>query len=120
MRHQSRMQFRSIFRVKVSNPQTNALIGYVGDVSETGLKVLSDTPFARGVRMPIRLRMRVKEDDVLQFDLDVTCMWTGNNLKTGYFEAGFILEQPSAEFSLMVEKMRIQRGETESDDYAPA
>ncbi len=120
MRHQSRLQFRSIFRVKVSNRKTNALIGYVGDVSEHGLKLLSDTPFAQGARLPVRLRMRVKEDEVLQFVLDVTCKWTGSNPKTGYFEAGFILEQRSAEFTLLVEKMRVQRGETENGDYSPA
>lgn len=119
MRNQSRLLFRSIFRVKVSNPKTNALIGYVGDVSEQGLKVLSDTSFAQDARVPLRLRMRLREDEVLQFDLDVTCKWSGTNAKTGYFEAGFILEQPSAEFTLMVEKLRIQRGEAENGDYAP-
>lgn len=120
MRNQSRLQFRSIFRVKVSNPRTNALIGYVGDVSENGLKVLSDRAFEQDEQVSLRLRMRVKEDEVLQFDLDVTCKWSGANAKTGYFEAGFILEEPSAEFTLMVEKLRIQRGETENEGYAPA
>ena len=119
MRNQSRLQFRSIFRVKVSNPVTNALIGYVGDISETGLKVLSDKAFVQGERVSLRLRMRVKEDEVLQFDLDVTCKWSGSNAKTGYFEAGFILEVPSAEFTVMVEKLRIQRGEIENGDLAP-
>lgn len=116
MRNQSRLQFRSIFRVKVSDPGTNALIGYVGDVSEHGLKVLSDSAFEPGAQVTLRLRMRVKEDEILQFDLNVTCRWSGTNTKTGYFEAGFILEEPSAEFTLMVEKMRIQRGETENAD----
>ena len=116
MRNQSRLQFRSLFRVKVSNPTTGALIGYVGDVSETGLKLLSDKVFEAGERVILRMRMRVKEDEILQFDLDVTCRWSGTNAKTGYFEAGFILEQPSAEFTLMVEKMRIQRGEVDNGD----
>lgn len=116
MRHQSRLPFRSIFRVKVSNPVTNALIGYVGDVSENGLKLLSDKAFVQGDKVALRLRMRVKEDEVLQFDLQVNCVWSGANSKTGYYEAGFILEKPSSEFTLMVEKMRIQRGETENGD----
>jgi hypothetical protein len=116
MRYQSRLQFRSIFRVKVIDPKSGALIGYVGDVSETGLKLLSDAAIEVGTLMPLRLRMRVKEDETLQFDLMVTCRWSGVNAKTGYFEAGFILEQPSAEFTLMVEKMRIQRGETDNGD----
>lgn len=34
MRNQSRLIFRSIFRVKMSNPKSGALIGYMGDVSE--------------------------------------------------------------------------------------
>lgn len=113
MRQQSRLPFRSIFRVKVSNPKTNALIGYVGDVSENGLKLLSDTQFAQGDDVHFRMRMRVSESETLQFDLHLTCMWSGTNGKTGYFEAGFILQQPSAEFTLMVEKMRIQRGDTD-------
>lgn len=116
MRYQSRLQFRSLFRVKVSNPTTGALIGYVGDVSENGLKLLSDTAVDVDARMPLRVRMRLREDEVLQFDLDVTCKWSGTNAKTGYFEAGFILQRPSAEFTLMVEKMRIQRGETDNGD----
>ena len=119
MRYQSRLQFRSMFRVKVIDPKTGALIGYVGDVSETGLKLMSDKAFAAGDQLPLRLRMRINENETLQFDLEVTCRWSGSNAKTGYFEAGFILEQPSAEFTLMVEKMRIQRGETDNGD-APA
>lgn len=116
MRHQSRLQFRSMFRVKAFDPMTNVLIGYVGDVSESGLKLLSDTPFAEGVAMPVRLRMKLKEEEVLQFDLEITCIWIGVNAKTDYYEAGFKVDTPSAEFMWMVDRMRIQRNEMESSD----
>ena len=116
MRHQSRIPFRSLFRVKAIDPKTNVLIGYVGDVSEQGLRLLSDTPFTEGVRMPVRLRMRLKEEEVLQFDLALTCMWTGVNAKTDYYEAGFMVDTPSEEFTWMVERMRIQRNDTDNGD----
>lgn len=109
MRNQSRLIFRSIFRVKVSNPKTGALIGYVGDVSEFGFKLLSDSQMEPGARKNLRLRMRLTESELLQIDLDASCRWSGVNDKTGYFEAGFILEQPSAEFTALVEKLRIMR-----------
>lgn len=109
MRNQSRLIFRSIFRVKVSNPKSGALIGYVGDVSEFGFKLLSDAAIEPGERMDLRLRMRLSENELLQLDLDACCKWSGVNEKTGYFEAGFILEQPSAEFTALVEKLRIMR-----------
>lgn len=115
MRNQSRLIFRSIFRVKVSNPKNGALIGYVGDVSEFGFKLLSDTAIEPGTRMDLRLRMRLAENELLQLELDASCKWSGVNDKTGYFEAGFILEQPSAEFTAMVEKLRIMRGELDDE-----
>ncbi len=111
MRNQSRLIFRSIFRVKVSDPKSGGLIGYVGDVSEFGFKLLSDTAIEPGTQMDLRLRMRLAEHELLQIDLNARCKWSGVNDKTGYFEAGFILEQPSAEFSALVEKLRIMRGE---------
>jgi hypothetical protein len=120
MRHQSRLQFRSIFRVKAMDPKTNVLIGYVGDVSETGLKLLSDTPFVEGLNMPVRLRMRLKEEEVLQIDLEISCVWIGVNQKTDYYEAGFRVDNPSAEYLLMVERMRIQRNEMDMGDQYEA
>jgi len=119
MRYQSRLLFRSIFRVKVIDPFTGALIGYVGDVSEHGLRVLSDKPYSQGAYVSLRMRMRLREEETLQFDLFVSCRWTGTNTKTGYFEAGFILERPSDEFTVMVEKMRIQRGEPDTNASLP-
>ncbi|HVK99228.1 MAG TPA: PilZ domain-containing protein [Dongiaceae bacterium] len=113
MRNQSRYLFRSLFRVKVNDPKSGALIGYVGDVSENGLRVLSDTAFAPGTTATLQLRMRVNENETLQFELDVGCRWSGSNAKTGYFEAGFMLERPSAEFTRMVDKMRVKRVENE-------
>ena len=109
MRNQSRLTFRSIFRVKASNPKTGALIGYVGDVSEFGFKLLSDSQIEPGTRMNLRMRMRLTESEQLQIDLDASCRWSGVNEKTGYFEAGFILEQVPAEFTALVERLRIMR-----------
>lgn len=104
MRNQSRQQFRSIFHAKVSNPRNGALIGYVGNVSESGLKVLSDAPFVQDEHLQMHVRMR--EEESAQFDLDATCKWAGSNAETGYFEGGFILEHPSPAFALMVKRLR--------------
>lgn len=116
MRHHSRQEFHSIFGVKVSNPRNGALIGYVGDVSEFGLKVFSELPFVKDERL--LMYMQVREDEVMTFDLAATCKWSGNNLDTGYFEGGFCLEHPPAEFTSMVERMRGQHREIEKG-YSP-
>ncbi len=107
MRNQSRQQFRSMFQVKVSNSRNGSLIGYVEDISESGLKVVSEAPFVPDERL--HMLVQVREGEIAQFDLDATCKWSGANADTGYFEGGFCLYQPPATFAAMVERVRIRR-----------
>lgn len=109
MRRQSRIAFRSIFRIKVYDTR-NQLIGYVADVSETGLRLLSDTLMEAGSDMTLRLKMRVGDDQTLQMDINVSCMWARENDKTGHFEAGFALIDNSAEYTKLVSDLRATRG----------
>lgn len=111
MRHQSRQQFRSMFQVKVSNSRNGSLIGYVGDVSESGFKIVSESPFVRDEHLHVL--MQVREGEIAQYDLDATCKWSANNVDTGYFEGGFRLHQPPAKFVSMVERLRDRRDKTE-------
>lgn len=120
MRYQSRIAFRSIFRVKVSNPDTGQLIGYIGDISEDGLKLLSDSAVDEGKILNLRLKMRVKEDEILQLDVLVRCKWSEFNAKNGYVESGFLLEETSAEFAALVEQMRILRARQDRLEMADA
>ena len=43
MRQSSRITFRSTFRIKISDRERDTLIGYAGDVSECGMKLLGDS-----------------------------------------------------------------------------
>jgi hypothetical protein len=102
MRQHSRVTFRSMFRIKVYDAIKNLMMGYVGDVSETGLRLLSDTLMEVGRQRILRLKMRVREDEVLQLDIQVVCMWARENDKTGNFESGFTLVNQSAEYAKLV------------------
>lgn len=104
MRHNSRQSFPSHVHIKVSNPRNGALIGYVGDISESGVKILSDLPFVRDERM----RIKIHSDGVAQFLLDAVCIWSDNHDEPEYFAGGFFLEQPPAGFISTVEKWRSQ------------
>lgn len=109
MREYSRITFRSIFRIKVSNRCDDRLIGYVGDLSEGGVKLISDTPIEVGTRLELRLKMRDREGRLQHIDIAATCSWSGENTKTGYFEAGLTLDRPSHAFSEVVSRMRATR-----------
>ena len=103
-----------MYHVKVIHPRNGSLIGYVGDVSESGLKILSDLPFVKDEHLPMHIQ--VCEGDAMQFDLAATCKWSGNNEENGYFEGGFCLTQPPANFAALVEALRNRR--RDSDESA--
>ena len=94
MRQFSRITFRSIFRIKVSTRPDDRLIGYVGDLSDTGQRLLGDALLEVGSEMALR----DMEGDKRHVDIEVVCLWSRENTKSGYFEAGVTLAKRSNEF----------------------
>lgn len=110
MRKNSRIIFRSVFRIKVSRRENDRPIGYVGDLSSDGLRLLLDQAVLQvGNRAELRLRTRDREGRVRQVDVDVTCKWARENTQTGYFEAGCTLESPSADFDALIGSLHSRR-----------
>lgn len=110
MRRHSRLSFRSMYRIKVLLRDNDYLLGYVADFSETGLRLLSDTPHVIDTRMPLRLKMRIAEDEMMVIDIDAICMWSRESDKEDFFESGFTLTKPSPEYSELVQQMVVARG----------
>lgn len=109
MREQSRIVFKSIFLIKVRERASGSLIGYVGDLSEKGMKVLSDEAVAEGSVVQWQLRMRNGDGSMLTVDIDGECLWAGANVKSGYIEVGIHIDQPSDEFTRLVASIRSRR-----------
>jgi hypothetical protein len=109
MRQSSRITFRSTFRIRVSNRERDELIGYAGDVSECGMKLLGDSLVEPGAALKLRLRMRDREGEMRQIDVDMVCQWSQENTRTGFFEAGLALRGESLEYVRLIEGMRNRR-----------
>ncbi|WP_150301537.1 PilZ domain-containing protein [Pseudomonas profundi] len=109
MREQSRIVFRSVFRMKVSERASGRLVGYVGDISERGIKILTDEALERGTLMRLRLRMRNGEGAIVSVDVDAECLWCRANTKSGYYESGVHIGQPGEAFTQLVEGLRKRR-----------
>lgn len=108
MRGQSRIIFRAVFRIKVSDRATGELVGYVGDISEKGLRVLSDTPTVAGTVVQWRLRMR-RDEGFQSVDIDGQCLWSRQNAKSGQRESGIQVDLPNEAFAQLVESLRARR-----------
>ncbi|MBC6905091.1 PilZ domain-containing protein [Saccharophagus sp. K07] len=102
MRRTSRLTF-PMYRIKVLNRDNDYLLGYAVDLSETGLRLLSDTLQEVDTRLPLRLKMRLTEDEMAVLDIDAICMWSRESKKKDFFESGFTLTKPSPEYSKLVQ-----------------
>lgn len=106
MRQHPRITFRSLFRIKVSRPEDDQLIGYVGDISEGGLRMLGDKLMEAGSEHQIRLRMRDRFGEMRQVDIQVVCQWSAENSRTGHVESGLALKLESSDYLLLLKDMR--------------
>lgn len=101
MRQHNRIVFRSMFRIRVLDAG-GELLGYVADLSESGLKIRCDVLLAPDSQLELRLRMR-------EAQVKVRCVWSGENAQTGQYEAGLALEQPSVSFNELMTELRAGR-----------
>lgn len=110
MREQSRIVFKSIFRMKVNDRVSGRLVGYVGDISASGMRLLSDELIETGEVMHWRLRMRNSDGSTTLIDVDGKILWSRMNAQSGYVESGIHIEQPSKEFTRLIKGFSAKRG----------
>lgn len=114
MRQHNRIVFRSMFRIRVHDAASGALLGYVADLSETGLKLRCDVLLEVEGEFDLRLRMRGREERMFVAEVKMRCIWARENAQTGHFEAGLKLEQPSVSFNELMNELRAGRRAAES------
>lgn len=114
MRQHDRITFRSMFRIRVHDAASGALIGYAADVSESGLKLRCDVLLEADSVLDLRLRMRDREDRMRVAEVKMRCVWARENAQTGQYEAGLKLELPSTTFHELMNELRSGRRTAES------
>ncbi|NMG69051.1 PilZ domain-containing protein [Parazoarcus communis] len=106
MRELSRIVMRSMFRIKVYLRTENRMIGYVGDLSESGLKLLTDDPLDVGAQYALSLRMRGLDGELRATEVDGLCCWSQRGARSGHVESGLRVDVPSSAYSALIRGMR--------------
>lgn len=77
------------FYLSVYDPDTDALVGHVVDISLGGLQLLSETPIPAGEEC--RFRMEVSLESGRQETVEFTAwlIWQSEDLNPGFYNAGF-------------------------------
>lgn len=103
-RHIQRHQLPSY--LKVFNRITDKPMGYIGNVSEEGLLLISQLPMLVGARFELRLKVPGLGGRPQCIDFSADCRWTCEDVTPGHFDSGFHLLAPPAEFLELVEALR--------------
>ncbi|MBX8494568.1 PilZ domain-containing protein [Pseudomonas cichorii] len=77
--------------LQVSNRHTGRSMGWLGNVSEEGLMLISDLPLLVGAIFDLRMKMPVNAEGQKVVDVKATCLWCHEDETPGNYNSGFTL-----------------------------
>ncbi|WP_019410210.1 PilZ domain-containing protein [Pseudomonas psychrophila] len=88
--------------LKVFNRFTDKPMGYLGNVSEGGLMLISQLPLLVDADFELRLKLPGADGCVQWVDLTARCLWCREDMTPNFYDSGFILYQPPAEYLKLI------------------
>jgi hypothetical protein len=92
--------------LKVFNSVTDKPIGYLGNVSEHGLMLISQLPMMIGADFDLRLKIPASDGILQVIDLRACCLWCHEDETPHHYDAGFSLQQAPAEYGQLVAALK--------------
>jgi hypothetical protein len=88
--------------LQVFNRYTGKPIGYLGNVCEEGLMLISQLPLLVKAEFELQLKLPFGDDAQQLIDLTGLCLWCHEETTPGYYDSGFRLLESSPEYLQLV------------------
>lgn len=75
--------------LQVFNGLTDKPIGFLGNVSEDGLMLISQLPMMVNADFKLRLKIPGVDDTFDVIDLTATCLWSHEDINPQHYDSGF-------------------------------
>ncbi|MHC8406130.1 PilZ domain-containing protein [Pseudomonas sp. TMB3-21] len=92
--------------LRVFNGVTDKPIGFLGNVSEEGLMLISHLPLMIGASFELRLKIPAADDCPRFIDLKACCLWCHEDATPHHYDAGFSLQWAPVEYGELVGALR--------------
>ncbi len=92
--------------LRVFNRVTDKPIGFLGNVSEDGLMLISQLPMMIGAEFNLRLKIPLGEGCQQVIDLTACCLWCHEDATPRHYDAGFSLYRTPPEYGQLVEALK--------------
>lgn len=88
--------------LQVFNRLTDKSIGFLGNVSEEGLMLISQLPMMVGVDFELRLKIPGPQGEFQAIDLTATCLWSHEDINPQHYDSGFSVRQAPEEYGRLI------------------
>ncbi|MDB6048589.1 MAG: type pilus assembly PilZ [Pseudomonas sp.] len=90
------------YYLQVFNRFTDKPMGYLGNVSEHGLMLISSLPILVGADFELRLKIPNTDGEARVVDLNAGCLWCHEDETPGNYDSGFMLQTMPVEYMQLV------------------
>ena len=109
MRQHSRLTFRHLSRIQVTNRLSGDPMGYVADLSMGGLRLVAKQPLGVNGCYEMCLHVPTLGDRTREVQVVVLCQWVRKDSRRDSFEMGFSLDRPSDEYTRLIGELMPRR-----------
>ncbi|TFF06178.1 PilZ domain-containing protein [Pseudomonas sp. BCA14] len=88
--------------LQVFNRLTDKPIGFLGNVSEDGLMLISQLPMMVNVDFELRLKLPGLGGEFQAVDLTATCLWSHEDINPQQYDSGFCIRQAPEEYRRLI------------------
>lgn len=93
------------YYLNVFNRLTDKPLGFIGNLSETGLMLISPYPMMTNARFEMRLKIPGQHGQLRYIDFSATCRWSREDVTPGSFDSGFELNTPTNDIRSMIDAL---------------
>lgn len=93
------------YYLNVFNRFTDKPLGFIGNLSETGLMLISPYPMMTNARFDMRLKIPGQHGQLRFIDFSATCRWSREDVTPGSFDSGFVLNTPPSDIRNMIDAL---------------
>lgn len=88
--------------LQVFNRFTDKPIGYLGNVSEDGLMLISQLPMMVGATFELCVKAPMANGDAQTIDLTAECLWSREDVNPQHYDSGFSVVVAPADYSQLI------------------
>lgn len=94
------------YYLQIFNRYTDKSMGYLGNVSENGLMLISSLPILVGADFELRLKIPNVDGEVKVVDFSACCLWSQEDETPGNYDSGFMLQTMPADYMQLVQALQ--------------